>query len=44
MGGGGGGEFTILFWKVYTCTYYPASKARLHFRCVSWRAKSSLCR
>ena len=27
-GGGGGGEFTILFLDVYTCTYYPASRGR----------------
>ena len=26
--GGGGGEFTILFLEVYTCTYYPASRGR----------------
>ena len=23
---GGGGEFTILFLEVCTCTYYPASR------------------
>ena len=28
VGGGGGGEFTILFLEVYTCTYYPASRGR----------------
>ena len=26
VGGGGGGELTILFLEVYTCTYYPASR------------------